>query len=70
MAAIGKEEGLCQKALDSAAEQLLSRFGFVLQQPAYSHYYPELGKISSYPPGITRTLGFFAIIIPGSSSQS
>ena len=52
MAGIGKEQGLCQQALDSVAERLLSRFGIVLQQPAYSRYYLELGEISSYPPGL------------------
>jgi cellobiose phosphorylase len=59
MAGIGKEEGLCHLALNSVAERLLTRFGFVLQQPAYSKYYPELGEISSYPPGYKENAGVF-----------
>ena len=59
MAGIGEEEGLCHRALDSVAERLLSRFGIVLQQPAYSRYYAELGEISSYPPGYKENAGIF-----------
>ena len=44
---------------DSVAERLLTRFGIVLQQPAYSRYYPELGEISSYPPGYKENAGVF-----------
>ncbi len=51
MAGIGKEEGYCEKALDSVAEQLDSPYGIMLNQPAYTRYYPEYGEISSYPPG-------------------
>jgi cellobiose phosphorylase len=59
MAGIGKELGLCHSALDSVAERLANRFGIVLQQPAYSRYYPELGEISSYPPGYKENAGIF-----------
>jgi cellobiose phosphorylase len=59
MAGIGKEEGLCQLALDSVGERLLTPFGIVLQQPAYSQYYLELGEISSYPPGYKENAGIF-----------
>ncbi len=59
MAGIGKENGLCQRALDSVAERLSSRFGIVLQQPAYTRYYAELGEISSYPPGYKENAGIF-----------
>src|SRR5439155_4708845 len=59
MAGIGKDEGLCHLALNSVAERLLTQFGFVLQQPAYSKYYPELGEISSYPPGYKENAGIF-----------
>ncbi len=59
MAGIGKDEGLCQRALDSVADRLLTRFGIVLQQPAYSRYHPELGEISSYPPGYKENAGVF-----------
>ncbi|HEX3599140.1 MAG TPA: hypothetical protein VHU84_03300 [Lacipirellulaceae bacterium] len=59
MAEIGKEDGLCHLALDSVAERLLTQFGLVLQQPAYTRYYPELGEISSYPPGYKENAGIF-----------
>ncbi len=59
MAGIGKDEGFCQRALDSVAARLLSRFGIMLQQPAYSRYYPSLGEISSYPPGYKENAGVF-----------
>jgi cellobiose phosphorylase len=59
MAGIGKEKGLCHAALDSVAERLATRFGIVLQQPAYSRYYLELGEISSYPPGYKENAGIF-----------
>ncbi len=37
----------------------MSRFGIVLQQPAYSRYYLEVGEISSYPPGYKENAGIF-----------
>ena len=59
MAGIGKEEGLCRLALDSVGERLATKFGIVLQQPAYSRYYKELGEISSYPAGFKENAGIF-----------
>lgn len=59
MADIGKDEMLCRRALDSVAERLLTPFGIILQHPAYSRYYPELGEISSYPPGYKENAGVF-----------
>jgi len=59
MAGIGKEEGCSHLALDSVAERLATPFGIVLQQPAYSRYYPELGEISSYPPGYKENASVF-----------
>lgn len=37
--------------MDSVKEHLDTKYGIVLQQPAYSKYYLNLGEISSYPPG-------------------
>ena len=51
MAGIGKESGEAELALKSVEERLDTRFGIVLLQPAYTTYRPELGEISSYPPG-------------------
>ena len=59
MAGIGKEEGLCEKALDSVKERLDSEYGIVLNNPAFTKYYIEYGEISSYPPGYKENAGVF-----------
>ncbi len=51
MAGIGVEEGLAQSALDSVWDRLMSKHGIALLAPPYTTYHPELGEISSYPPG-------------------
>jgi cellobiose phosphorylase len=56
---IGLEDGLAQKALDSVRTRLATEHGIVLQQPAYSEYYLNLGEISSYPPGYKENAGIF-----------
>ena len=59
MAGIGKEEGLCNQALDSVKERLDSKYGIVLNNPAFTKYYIEYGEISSYPPGYKENAGVF-----------
>ena len=59
MAGIGKEEGLCSKALDSVKERLDSKYGIVLNNPAFTKYYIEYGEISSYPPGYKENAAVF-----------
>lgn len=59
LADIGVQEGLAQKALDSVKEHLDTKYGIVLQQPAYTKYYLNLGEISSYPPGYKENAGIF-----------
>lgn len=59
MAGIGIEEGLAERALQSVKERLDSKYGIVLQQPAYTRYRVELGEISSYPPGYKENAGIF-----------
>jgi len=59
MAGIGKEEGLCTQALDSVKERLDSKYGIVLNNPAFTKYYIEYGEISSYPPGYKENAGVF-----------
>ncbi len=59
MAGIGLEDGKAVAALDSVGERLASEHGIVLQQPAFSHYYLNLGEISSYPPGYKENAGVF-----------
>lgn len=59
MAGIGKDDGRAKLALDSCIKYLDTKYGMVLQQPAYSKYYLELGEISSYPPGYKENAGIF-----------
>ena len=59
MARIGAEEGLCDRALDSAKRLLDCEHGLVLNQPAYTRYHIEYGEISSYPEGYKENAGIF-----------
>jgi cellobiose phosphorylase len=59
LAGIGLEDGLAAKALESTRKHLATKHGIVLQQPAYSKYYLNLGEISSYPPGYKENAGIF-----------
>lgn len=59
MAGIGLEDGLSDKALDSAKERLECEHGMVLNNPAYTTYHVEMGEISSYPEGYKENAGIF-----------
>ena len=59
MARIGADEGLCDKALDSAVKYLECEHGLVLNNPAYTKYYIDYGEISSYPQGYKENAGIF-----------
>ncbi|MBR8534122.1 glycosyl transferase [Carboxylicivirga sediminis] len=59
MAGIGKEEGLCEKALDSVKERLDCDYGIVLNNPAFTKYVIEYGEISTYPAGYKENAGIF-----------
>jgi cellobiose phosphorylase len=59
LAGIGLEDGTAAQALLSVHRLLATEHGIVLQQPAYSRYYLELGEISSYPPGYKENAGIF-----------
>lgn len=59
LADIGVKEGKAKQALDSVEKYLDTKYGIVLQQPAYSKYYLNLGEISSYPPGYKENAGIF-----------
>ena len=59
MAGIGLEDGRAAQALASVRERLATPHGLMLLQPAYSRYHPELGEISSYPPGYKENAGVF-----------
>jgi cellobiose phosphorylase len=59
MAGIGLEDGKAEQALASVRQCLATPHGILLQQPAFSRYYPHLGEISSYPPGYKENGGVF-----------
>ncbi len=59
MAEIGKEEGMCEKSLDSVKERLDCEYGIVLNNPPFSEYVVEYGEISTYPAGYKENAGIF-----------
>ncbi len=59
MAEVGKDEGMCEKALDSVKDKLDTKYGIVLNNPAFTKYYIEMGEISTYPPGYKENAGIF-----------
>lgn len=59
MAGIGLEEGFAEKALNSVKQRLDTKHGIRLVNPAYTKYHPELGEISTYPPGYKENAGIF-----------
>ncbi|MBN2548581.1 MAG: glycosyl transferase [Anaerolineales bacterium] len=59
MAGVGLDDGKALSALEAVHNRLATPHGIVLQQPAYSRYYLNLGEISSYPPGYKENAGIF-----------
>jgi cellobiose phosphorylase len=59
MAGVGVREGYAKKALDSVKNHLETRYGIMLNWPAYRSYRLNLGEISSYPPGYKENGGIF-----------
>ncbi len=59
LAGLGLEDGRAAAALASVRERLATDHGIVLVAPAFSRYHPELGEISSYPPGYKENGGVF-----------
>lgn len=59
MAKIGIEDHKALRALNSAQALLDTKYGMVLNYPAYKTYRLELGEISSYPPGYKENGGIF-----------
>lgn len=55
----GLDNGMAAKALDSVATHLATDHGIVVNQPAFTRYYLELGEISSYPPGYKENASIF-----------
>ena len=59
MAEIGSEKGMPKKALDAVKERLDTKYGIVLNNPAFTKYHIEMGEISTYPPGYKENAGIF-----------
>jgi cellobiose phosphorylase len=59
MAGIGLEDGRALKALGAVNERLACEYGIVLNNPAFTKYYIEMGEISSYPEGYKENAGIF-----------
>ena len=59
MSEIGKEVGADIKALDSVDRYLNTKYGLVLNNPAFSKYYIQYGEISTYPGGYKENAGIF-----------
>ena len=55
----GARNGRARKALESVHERLYTEDGTLLHQPAFTRYRPELGEISSYPPGYKENASVF-----------
>ena len=54
-----KKKDFARKRLNSVKERLDSKYGIVLNNPAFTKYYIEYGEISSYPPGYKENAGVF-----------
>ncbi len=60
MAGIGLDDGRAARALDAVERELTTEHGILLVQPAFTSYRPELGEISSYPPGYKENGSIFS----------
>lgn len=59
MAEVGLENDRAKIALDSVKKYLDCEYGIVLNNPAFTKYYINLGEISTYPPGYKENAGIF-----------
>ena len=59
MSGIGADKGLDIKTLDSVDKYLNTKYGLVLNNPAFTKYYKEYGEISTYPAGYKENAGIF-----------
>ncbi|MBE5960024.1 MAG: glycosyl transferase [Lachnospiraceae bacterium] len=55
----GIEDGKAEKALESVDKYLGTKYGLVLNNPAFTRYYVEYGEISTYPAGYKENAGIF-----------
>ncbi len=59
MGGCGIEDGRAIEALDSVDERLGTKYGLVLNNPAFTRYVVEYGEISTYPAGYKENAGIF-----------
>ncbi len=59
MAGLGAEDGKAVTTLDSVKKYLDTKYGLVLNNPAFTRYYIEYGEISTYPAGYKENAGIF-----------
>jgi cellobiose phosphorylase len=59
MAGVGVNDGRALTALDSVKKYLDCKYGIVLNNPAFTKYYINMGEISTYPKGYKENAGIF-----------
>lgn len=59
MAGLGADSGKDIRALNSVDKFLNTKYGLVLNNPAFTKYYIEYGEISTYPAGYKENAGIF-----------
>ncbi|WP_028505045.1 glycosyl hydrolase family 65 protein [Ruminococcus sp. FC2018] len=59
MAGLGKESGKDILTMQSVDKYLNTKYGLVLNNPAFTKYYKEYGEISTYPGGYKENAGIF-----------
>lgn len=59
MGGCGIKDGKAIEALDSVEERLGTKYGLVLNNPAFTKYVVEYGEISTYPAGYKENAGIF-----------
>ncbi|MGN0595237.1 MAG: GH36-type glycosyl hydrolase domain-containing protein [Hominimerdicola sp.] len=59
MAGLGKESGKDILTLNSVEKYLSTKYGLVLNNPAFTKYYIQYGEISTYPAGYKENAGIF-----------
>lgn len=59
MGGLGRDSGKEILTLNSVKKYLDSKYGLVLNNPAFTKYYKEYGEISTYPAGYKENAGIF-----------
>lgn len=59
MGGLGRDSGKDILTLNSVKKYLDSKYGLVLNNPAFTKYYKEYGEISTYPAGYKENAGIF-----------